>query len=298
MMIFKVSSELKGSVVLKSIKAALLAGKTVILEGDDLYCKEVKAMVRNGILIPENEKDRERVLKVSSEVGLVNNLKKVLILNGLVIRPSGTLVVEKSFLQSDEVRRAIKEKFVSIVSFDKKELDKKDIEEETPKTKKKISPIDEKKEENTKQNRLEEGSVEPSIWDFREQSLEKAEPVRRTIEIKEEEENENKKETKKKVIQKKSKKTLKKKKVKSSKNKKSMKKTKKLEPVGEKREPLTVADAAMELDSRGKPLTKASDTLQHLVEEISGGIEVDFVDKQQEIERVSKRTEINLDLDS
>ena len=78
----------------------------------------------------------------------------------------------------------------------------------------------------------------------------------------------------------------------------SMKKTKKLEPVGEKRESLTVADAAIELDSRGKPLTKPSDTLQHLIEEISGDTDVDFVDKQQEVERVSKRPEINLDLDN
>ena len=51
----------------------------------------------------------------------------------------------------------------------------------------------------------------------------------------------------------------------------------------------------MDLDSRGNPLKKTSNTLQHLIDEISG--HVDFVDQEQEIERATKRPDLNLDLE-
>tara|TARA_Y100000310_G_scaffold13838_1_gene14137 strand:- start:17961 stop:18989 length:1029 start_codon:yes stop_codon:yes gene_type:complete len=70
---------------------------------------------------------------------------------------------------------------------------------------------------------------------------------------------------------------------------KSKKKVKALEPTGEVRPPKTQADAAVELDSRGKPLgEKPSDTLQQMIDEISGD-DITFVDKEQDIQRLRDR---------
>ena len=50
-------------------------------------------------------------------------------------------------------------------------------------------------------------------------------------------------------------------------------------------------DAAIELDSRGNPLSKASDVLQHMIDEIDSGKEVIFTDEEQAQERINKRNQ-------
>jgi len=70
---------------------------------------------------------------------------------------------------------------------------------------------------------------------------------------------------------------------------KSKKKVKTIQPTGEIRPPKTVMDAEIELDSMGKPLVdKPSDTLQSLIDEISGD-DIGFVDKEQTIQRLKSR---------
>ena len=98
------------------------------------------------------------------------------------------------------------------------------------------------------------------------------------------------KKRKKKVIKKKkiTKKATKKKEIATKK-----KKVKTIEPVGEVKPIKTVADAAIELDSRGNPTgEKVSDTLQHLIDSLNAPKDIGFADTEQAQERLDKRNNI------
>ncbi|KKK64734.1 hypothetical protein LCGC14_2981230, partial [marine sediment metagenome] len=97
-----------------------------------------------------------------------------------------------------------------------------------------------------------------------------------------------------KKINKKSKKKSKKKSNKKSTKKKEMKpkskKNKTIEPIGEIRAEKTDRDAAIELDSRGKPLSeKPSEVIQHMIRDLSDPADLSFVDSEQALERKKKR---------
>jgi hypothetical protein len=56
-------------------------------------------------------------------------------------------------------------------------------------------------------------------------------------------------------------------------------------PIGEIKMALTVADAAIELDSRGNPLKNTSD---HMLDTVKSGTELTFIDAEQVVDRVNK----------
>lgn len=293
-MIFKVSPELKGSVLVKFLGAPLVANRTVAIEGNDLLSNEVKALVKAKVLIPQQSKEYKKISHKSSQVGIVNQIDRVLILNDVILRPGGSLIVENKFLESEDVQRAIRNRLVEVVSQDTEPVGEPELSEEE-KVQQSLIPS---------KDRAEEGDVEPKVWDFRQQSLEDAVPVPKAsvkeVEIEEMEEDVP---AKKKVLKKKAKSKTKKataqkkKKVKSSKKKKISKKAKVLEPVGEKKRLPTAAEADGELDSRGKPVATASDALHHMIKEVTGAEDVPFVDQEQEIKRIQQRSDINIDLD-
>jgi hypothetical protein len=102
-----------------------------------------------------------------------------------------------------------------------------------------------------------------------------------------------KKKAKKKATKKKATKKASVKKTKKKGNKTKSKKVKTLTPVGEKRLPKTDMDAAIELDSRGRPIgDKPGDTLRHLIDSINAPEDVGFVDDEQKLDRYRKRTDM------
>jgi hypothetical protein len=102
-----------------------------------------------------------------------------------------------------------------------------------------------------------------------------------------------KKKAKKKATKKKVTKKASVKKTKKKGNKTKSKKVKTLRPVGEKRLPKTDMDAAIELDSRGRPIgDKPGDTLRHLIDSINAPEDVGFVDDEQKLNRYRKRTDM------
>jgi len=286
-MIFKVNPELKGSVLVNFLAAPLVAKRTVDIGGNDLLSNEVKSLVKADILIPQDKKSYKKISHKSSQIGIVNNSDRVLILNGVILRVDGSLIVENTFLESEDVKRAIRNNLITIASKDAITKEEDIVEEVEEVEEVAIKP----------KTRAEEESVKPVVWDLRQQKLEEAQTVPQAQDILKEdtEEEIDKKEVKKKVQKKK--KTSKKKKIKVKTTKKTNKKKKTtLKPVGDEKKPLTSADAAVDLDSRGKPTKKASDTLQYLIDEVSGE-DMRFVDKEQEIARLQDRTDINLDLE-
>jgi len=63
--------------------------------------------------------------------------------------------------------------------------------------------------------------------------------------------------------------------------------------VGDKRIPKNQMDAAVELDSRGRPLENASDALNHLIDSLTEPDEVSFVDDEQAQDRYENRTDMD-----
>ena len=165
-----------------------------------------------------------------------------------------------------------------------------------------------------------EREVTPKVWNFREQESVEAQVVPTTPDIIQVDEPEvedvefvdessevqktapkaktKKKASKKKASKKKAKKkATKKKAVKKTIKKKGKaqkkKKVKAIEPVGDKKIPKTQMDAAIELDSRGRPLENASDALNHMVDSAGVATNVSFVDDEQAQNRYENRTDMD-----
>ena len=308
-MIFKVPKKFKGSYVLTTLQRVLAAGQTVSICGNDLYAADVKAAIENGSLIPVGEK---YIAKEGSDTAiLMNKTGKLLILGDISLRPGGGIPVNKEKIASSmPIQGAKRDGLVEIVSDDgfeepspkpKKSAKKKKVEENVQ-----IVEIKEETEEEPKMGG--DKDVTPTVWDFKTKKLKEAEVVPKTpnpfINIDEEEtkaedaefiddkskttKKKKKRKTKKKVKKKKAVKKTIKKKGKTSKKKK----VKTIEPVGEVKPEKTEADVAIELDSRGNPVDKPSDTLQHLIDSLGEPEDVEFVDKEQAQERLRKRTDM------
>ena len=158
------------------------------------------------------------------------------------------------------------------------EVVEKEKEEKKEKTVKAIEPIESK---------IEENKTVAKVWNFREQKTEDAEMVNKISDhiVVEVEDNKEKEEEKPKKKKTKKKKISKKKKSKKKKGKKKKKKNvKTIQPVGEVREKSNVA---IELDSRGNPVEKPSDVLNHLIDEVQKNIS--FVDDEQKKKRAEER---------
>ena len=304
-MIFTVPENFEGSLVLNTLKRALSKGMTVSISGNDLYANDIKIAIRQGVLVSVNGDYNEEMANISSEVVIVNMTDRVLILGEIVLNPNGSLSVSKDISETGPVHSAEKSKLIRIIS-DSKVVSKKDAKKSIAKNKavikKKVEEIEEEVfEEETQEDNITHGAereVKAKVWNFREQDAEDAFVVPNApdmLRVDEEEEIpdvdfvdepeshpnvdfvdesvEVQKVSVKKVVKKKSvKKVTKKKEVKKTIKKKGKatkkKKVKAIEPVGDKKLPKTQMDADYELDSRGKPLGKASDALNSLIDSL------------------------------
>ena len=308
-MIFQVSADLKGSIVLQTLNQAFRANQKLAISETDLYAPDIKKAIKLKLLVPIDNKLPENFDK-STRAIISNKTDTVLILGKLRLNPKGKIFVNKSVIFSEMIEKAEANGYIEIISDEKvkEEIttdEKKEIKE------KQISELTENKDE-----------VEAKVWNPKQQELEKAVAVPKTTadtsiieetdkgevvfidEEKEEKNNEDetiqprkivikKKTTKKKITKKNSKNKI-------TRKKKGIivtkKKINKIEPVGEIKQKASTMEAIIELDSRGHPIKKTSDMLQHLIDEVDSGNEVGFADKEQSIERAKNRG-IDIDLD-
>jgi hypothetical protein len=315
-MIFRVPGNYEGSFVLSTINKALRAGVEVSITGNDLYAPDVKAAIKRGILVSITDEDYGPKASIAHDAMVVNKTDKILVLGEIVLNPWASQLVDKDIAESSVLRTAESRGLIHIMSdetsyavVDKKPKKSgkrtKPVSQSTKKTKSKKKEVVEevKKAEPIGEDR----DVTPMVWDMRKKELEEGKPVPKSPDIaetfvdKQETEevefvDQEKPKTKKKSKKKSKKKTTKKKKTKKASVKKTKKKektpkskkVKAIKPVGDVRPEKTAMEADMELDSRGKPLKKASDELQHLIDSITGD-DVAFVDKEQTEERLRKR---------
>jgi hypothetical protein len=301
-MIFKVPNSFEGSCVLGSIGRALSAGTTISISGNDLYALDIKEAIEKKILVPVKEKYDAKMKKIKHDVIIKNKTNSVLVLGELLLRPLSTLPISKDKIETDQIKAAVQHKLVEIIS------DEEPVKVKTVKSKKKKKKKSKKKVVKAKKyvppKTGEDINVNPVVWDFRDQSLKEGEKPPKTEEVIRIDEGKDKGEDidfidddKKKA----KKKTKKRKKTKKKKSKKNIKKKgistkkkniKEIKPIGDKKLPKTQADAAIELDSRGKPLGKPSDTLQHMIDVANEPEDVGFADDDLALERYNKRKDM------
>ena len=303
-MIFKVSEKIKGSCVLPTLNRVISEGMELSITGNDLYQGDIKSAIKNGVLVPSKEKYTEEMSKIKPSVILINKTDRVLILGDIVLKPKFSLSISKEKRNDLDVLSAEKRGLIEIVSDEKKVIKEKVKKE-----------VKEKLSDYVVPESGEDIKVKPVIWDFREQEIKDAQVVPKAEDIvkiededikidfiDEKEEEEEKEKTTKKTTKKPTKKMIKKKTITKKAVKKTTKKkettsknrkVRKVMPVGEKKEPKNVMDAAIELDSRGNPLVdKPSDTLQHLVDEVNAPEDISFADQEQAKERYNKRNDM------
>jgi len=303
-MIFKVSSKVKSSLALNTLKCSYDAGSSVLIDEKDLYAADIRAAIDRGLLVPSDIHACDKILKESSRVEIINPTDKVMVLGASILRPNGSLTVSREMLQEDFIRRALESGHV-ILKEDKKVAKNKITKNKI--TKNKVQKIVEEdiieKEEKVLLEKMkekmasEEKPTTSVVWNLRTQEIEEAKSVdKNKTPIKVEADNKKpikkaKKKSKKKTKKKAKKKATKKFAKKSTKkkdNKPISKKDRIISPSGEKRLAKTAADAAVELDSRGNPLNKASDALNHLIDDLSSN-QIGFVDEEQKQDRFNKR---------
>lgn len=329
-MIFTVPEDFQGSCVLSTLNKALWKGMTVSISGPDLYAPDVKMAVKKGILVPMDEEYNSKQADLSSEAMVVNRTDKVLVLENIVLKPWASQMVSKRVTQSVAIISAEKNGFIHIISDEtpmdksksatskkssKKKTQKKAIKKKTTKKKAKKGEVEEiEPKAYTPPETGEDREVTPVVWNFRDKTTAPAQtvPKTETIEVDKEEiedvqfvdekveaqqvfpEKKTKKKSKKKSAKKKTKKAKAPRKTIKKKGKATKKKkVKSVEPVGKKKLPKTQADAAIELDSRGRPIDKASDTLQHLIDSLEEVSDASFVDDEQAQKRYEDRTDMD-----
>jgi len=265
---------------------------------------------------------------ITPRVTITNNLEKRLVLGKLSIAPLSSTYIPRTDVDEDVLRRAAAAKYISVIFDDEEieeqyggypidtsdefedndmgdnddtdpviwDFNKEELENapQVPSSKNTNLEDEEDEEDEDKSDEeeyeIEVDEVEPDdgedeILDENTVIISKdkkgdviVEEIEEEVIVVPKKTVTKKKLTKKKVVAKK----------KVSKPK-SKKKVKTIQPTGEIRPPKTVMDAEIELDSMGKPLVdKPSDTLQSLIDEISGD-DIGFVDKEQTIQRLKSR---------
>jgi len=313
-MIFTVPEDFKGSFVLNTLNKALSGGMSVSIYGNDLYAPDVKMAIGKGVLVPDDGEYDKKMASLSNEAMIVNRTDRVLVLGEIILRPWASLLVNKNIANGAVIQSAAKSGFVHVVSdeksFSSQKFSKTSIKDEV------------KDIEDTKKTEFVPGAerqVKAKVWNFREQESEDASVVPTTpdmIDVTEEPEPgdidfidkpvKTKKTVAKKKSTKRSTKKSTKKTVKKASDKKEVKNTikkkgkaakkakvKSIEPVGDKRIPKTSMDAAIELDSRGRPIENASDVLNHLIDSLNLPDEISFVDDEQAQDRYENRTDLD-----
>lgn len=329
---FKVSSKVKGSLILKSIGRPVAAGATVHVEGHALYADDIQRALKTGLLTPSNPEEQiklqKEIINKTTEAVLINKSDRVVIIGGVSIRPNGSTIRDINELDINAVKQCIEKGLIQVIVDVDKDLfangikdkpsvaPKKQIEleegidileENTDHTKELVDFIDDIEQKEDK-----EEVSKAVVWDFRAQESKEAKVVPKTGQKLLYDENDDKDDVNMidaldnandvnededeeiKLINEKIE-NMKKllAKKKSSKNKTSKKK----ETSSIKTKFKTEGDVAQPLDSMGNLLK--NDTT-HMVEGF-GSDEVSFVDQEQaqkSIDEAKKRDSgINIDLD-
>ena len=186
---------------------------------------------------------------------IVNRQDRVLVLGKIILRPLGTILVDRSILREDVIIRAEKKGFIEIVNGDSEEETViEDVQEE-------IEELEEEIEEELKEEIEESKAV---VWDGRAQKLVEAEVVPKPDTIVSVDEAGDKEELLDVFIEK-----------------------DKIEgEIKKKGKEQKITKSKIEKYSKEKP--KAKESLQHLIDDIKSE-DVGFVDTEQDVQKLKDR---------
>jgi len=157
---FKVSSKVKGSLILKSLGRAMSAGASVHIDGNDLYADDIQRAIKSELLVNFNPEEKIQVQKEiidkTQEVVLINKTDRVVIVGNIPIRPNGSVIRDVTKLDMNAVKSAMDKDFIQvIVDVDEELFEKPPAQQEYSKT-----PPAEKTELETGINILEDSPSE------------------------------------------------------------------------------------------------------------------------------------------
>lgn len=117
---FKVSSKVKGSLILKSIGRPVSAGTTVYIEGNNLYAGDVQGAIKSGLLQPlrpeEAKEIKEQIIDRTAEAVIVNRTERVVLIDGVPIRPNGSAIRDLTKLDIGAIRQAVERGLIQIIT--------------------------------------------------------------------------------------------------------------------------------------------------------------------------------------
>lgn len=286
-MVFKVSQNIKGSLILSSVGYPLQANSKVALSQKQMYSDDVRNAIKNKILIPQSDEPVKEIEEDPSVV-VVNKLNRVLILGNITVPPMGSVLVDKINENLPFIKQAAKNKLISVVqdAYSENPIDFGVVED----------IIEEVVQEDIEENSVEKNTTEeepaniepqssPQVWDMRKQKLQEGDRTNKTSEAIEVKDEENVVEVKNEEDDfineldsindtQNNQEELETQKVSSKKT------TKAIEPVGEKKE---TTNEAVPLDSNGNIITeKPSKVIEEMIEGFEHD-DLDFVDKKDNI---------------
>ena len=142
---FKVSSKVKGSLILKSIGRPVAAGATVHVEGHALYADDIQRALKTGLLTPSNPEEqikiKEEIINKTTEVVLINKSDRVVIIGGVSIRPNGSTIRDINELDINAVKQCIEKGLIQVIVDVDEDLFTNGIKEKSKKTNKDKSSV-------------------------------------------------------------------------------------------------------------------------------------------------------------
>lgn len=116
---FKVSSKVKGSLMLKSIGRPVVAGTTVHIDDHKLYASDTQRAIKAGLLVPTNpseEKElKKEVLNKTAEAVIINKSDRVVIIGDISIRPKGSTIKEISKLDLNAIQNCLEKNLIQVI---------------------------------------------------------------------------------------------------------------------------------------------------------------------------------------
>lgn len=179
-MLFKVSNEYKGSLILNTLKHSLKGGQTIFINDQDLTSSDVKAAIKSKILIPMDEETYStQHSQRTGQALIVNRTDKIIVLGQISLKPYSSIIIDEDKSYNGAMGAAEKAKIISITRDNNFDIQQKSIYKEN------IQQENILQEDILQEDFIagEDRKVEPVVWNFNKQKVEKAEKIISSDEI-------------------------------------------------------------------------------------------------------------------
>jgi len=146
---FKVSSKVKGSLILKSIGRPVSSGAILYIEGHSLYADDIQRAIKSGLIESVNKEDKieiqENIIDKTTEVVVINKTDRTVIVGNVSIRPNGSTIKDIADINLNAIKQAVKRGLIQVI---------RDVDEDMFED---VSPTEEIVEKVTDVSEIEQG---------------------------------------------------------------------------------------------------------------------------------------------